>query len=454
MARKPLSGRRKFFMRIFLGTLVIFLGVGLKMGLSALRRPPEQVESREPHHRVEVMRAQLETVPVFISGYGEVRARDAMTITPKVAGDVVLVHERLKVGEVIPAGEVLFKIDPQDYEAVLRQARARVGQVESTLTLLRRQIVLDTQRLETIARSRDIAREEYERDKQLYEREDIGSRTQVNLTEIKYNEAQAIYEQLSQAVELYPLRVQEAESGLEAAKAAVELAELNLARTVVRAPYDARLTQVRIEAGQSVAPGAPVIVAANDATLEIMVPIDSQDAHRWLRFEEPAASPGPEPASWFGRLAPAECRITWTEDPGEHVWAGTLDRVERFDPSTRTVHVAVVVDRSQAVTGPDRLPLVEGMFCKVEIPGRTMEDVYRIPRWAVGFDGEVHLAEDGRLRRRTVTLVRTQGEESFVRGGLAPGDLVVTTRMVNPLPGILLDFAPPEEKAPAAEPVS
>jgi multidrug efflux pump subunit AcrA (membrane-fusion protein) len=442
-------------MRILLGTLVILIGIGLKIGLAALRQPPEQVPVREPRHRVEVMRVRLETVPVLISGYGEVRARDEMTITPKVAGDVIMIHPRLKVGEVIPAGEVLFQIDPQDYEAVLRQAHARVGQVESMLTLLRRQIVLDTQRLETIARSRDIAREEFERDKQLYEQEDIGSRTQVNLTEIKYNEAQAIFEQLSQAVELYPLRVKEAESGLEAAKAAAELAELNLARTVVRAPYDARLKRVHVEVGQSVAPGAPVIVAANDATLEIMVPIDSQDAHQWLLFEDPAAHPAPEaqPVSWFGRLAAAECRITWTEDPGEHVWTGALDRVERFDPATRTVQVAIVLDRTRALAGPDRLPLVEGMFCKVEIPGRNMEDVFRLPRWAVGFDGEIHLAQDERLRRDMVTIVRTQGEEAFVRG-LEPGDLVVVTRMVNPLPGILLDYAPPEAEAAAGEPGS
>lgn len=447
MDRRLLSERRRFLIRIVLGVLIIVVGFGLKLALAALRQPPEQVPVREPRHRVEVMPARLETVPVVISGYGEVRARDEMAITPKVVGDVVMVHPRLKVGEVIPAGEILFQIDPRDYEAVVRQARAQVGQVESTLSLLRRQIALDTRRLETIARSRDIAREEFERDKQLYEQEDIGSRTQVNLTEVKYNEAQALYEQLSHAVELFPLRMREAESALEAAGAAAELAELNLARTVVRAPFDARLKQVRVEVGQSVAPGAPVIVAANDATLEIMVPIDSHDALRWLRFEEPAtqSSRDAEPVGWFGKLVPAESRIIWTEDPGAHVWTGTLERVERFDPATRTVQVAVVVDRARAVAGPDRLPLVEGMFCKVEIPGRNMEDVFRIPRWAVGFDGEIHVVREQRLQRGTVSLVRTHGEEAFVRGGLVPGELVVVTRMVNPLPGILLDYAPPTE---------
>ncbi len=125
---------------------------------------------------------------------------------------------------------------------------------------------------------------------------------------------------------------------------------------------------------------------------------------------------------------------------------------------SRTVSVAVRVPASQAAPeGSVGLPLVEGMFCKVDIPGRVMENVYRMPRWAVTFEGEIYAVvrdEEGapRLSRRDVEVVRTQNEETFVRGGVRPGDLVITTRLVNPLPDSLLDLLPPAGASPENAP--
>jgi len=57
------------------------------------------------------------------------------------------------------------------------------------------------------------------------------------------------------------------------------------------------------------------------------------------------------------------------------------------------------------------------------------------------------VAEGERLRRVKVNTVRNQGEDSFVDEGLNPGDLVVLTRLVDPAPGILLEYEMPEAAA-------
>ncbi len=71
-----------------------------------------------------------------------------------------------------------------------------------------------------------------------------------------------------------------------------------------------------------------------------------------------------------------------------------------------------------------------------------MRQVYRLPRWVVTYEGQVYVSQNKRLHIRDVEVIRTQGEETFVRGGLAPGDIVITTRLINPLPNTRLETSP------------
>ncbi|HNR31895.1 MAG TPA: biotin/lipoyl-binding protein [Candidatus Hydrogenedentes bacterium] len=450
MTKGDIRRRRRLVLRVLLCSFFLLMGVSIKFALGALREPPRPAEIREPHLRVEVARIQPEDVQVEIAGYGEARALDVVTISPKVAGEIIDVHARLEVGEVVAEGDLLFRIDSRDYEAARAQAQAQVDRITSMLTLLRQQFEIDRERLETYRRTRDIALEEFERDKRLYEEEDVGSQSIVNLSEINYRKALDAFEQVDQAITLYPLRIREAEHGLEAATAALELAQLSFERTEVRAPFTGRVKQVQLKVGQNVAPGAPVLTLANDTVLEISVPLDSRDARSWLMFQDPAPASG-DTANWFGALEPVSCRIRWTEDPDDHVWTGVLDRVERFDPMTRTVSVAVRVAADTRRAEGDGLPLVEGMFCEVAIPGNTLRQVYRLPRWAVTFSGHAYVAENGLLRRRDVVVARNQGEEALVSEGLRPGELVIVTRLLNPIPGMRLEYEAPDGETPPRE---
>ena len=64
----------------------------------------------------------------------------------------------------------------------------------------------------------------------------------------------------------------------------------------------------------------------------------------------------------------------------------------------------------------------------------------RLPRWAVSMNGAVYVAEKGRLKTIEVDIARIQDDEALVSGGLDPGDLVITTRLTDPLENSLLDI--------------
>ena len=228
--------------------------------------------------------------------------------------------------------------------------------------------------------------------KQLYETDKVGTRSGVEAAEQRYNTAADLAAVMARALSLYPIQISEAKSSLAAARSRQEVAATNLARCEVRAPFKARLKMSAIEANQYVTPGMPALTLANDQTLEIQVPLDSRDARRWLIFQEGGS---PRDSAWFGQLKPVVCRIRWTEDPGGSGWEGRLHRVVKFDQETRTVTVAVRVGAGEAHSTDGRgLPLVEGMFCAVEIPGRDLPGVFRLPRWAVSFENTVFVSRE------------------------------------------------------------
>jgi RND family efflux transporter MFP subunit len=435
--------------RIAICSLVLVVGwVGMN-GLASLKQPPAEVKAEERPIRVQAMSAQPGDYPVAITGYGEARVLTVVTIAPEVAGRVVYTHPMFKVGQIIPAGEVMFRIDPADYEAGLQEASARVAQWQNSVARLKKQFAIDSQRLKTLERNAQLAKTEFERVRQLFEVDRVGTRSGMDQAERAYNTTSDQADQIAQAVSLYPLQIKEAQSSLASAAARLSMAETDLSRCTVKAPFDARIKSVSLETGQYVSPGQSVLTLADDTVLEIQVSLDSRDARRWLQFETPANNR--PPTAWFATLKPVECTIRWTEDKTGSAWTGILNRVVKFDQQTRTLTVAIRVT-ADAIVGSRTLPLVEGMFCMVDIPGRLMQDVYRLPRQAVSFENKIYLVSaESRLKTVDVSVARIEGDFVFVDQGLNPGDTVILTRLIDPLENALLDIA---GSAAAEEPTS
>ncbi len=430
----------KILLRVVLCALILVAGFTGMMALANLKKPPAEVRLEERPIRVETLSATLSDVPVSITGYGEVRSLDVVPISPEVSGRIVRIHSKLEVGEVVLSGELLFEIDKTDYEAAFQEGKSAVDRWKQSVRILERRYALDGERLKTLVRNRDLAKQEFERLETLFALDSVGARSNVDDAERAYNLAADQADQMAQAVELYPMQIGEAKSSLSSALAGLSVAEANLKRCMVYAPFKGRLKQVSVKPGQYVAPGNPIVTLADDSVLEIHVPIDSRDARDWLKFDPGRALEG---AAWFSGLEKVECEIGWTEDAAGHKWTGVLHRVVRFDANTRMLHLAVRVEASKAISnGDNALPLVEGMFCSVAIPGKTLKNVFEVPRWAVSFENTIYVSENNRLKTVPVTVARTQGETALVSSGIKPGDLVVTTRLTNPLENSLLEIAP------------
>ena len=390
------------FTSIVISITVLLLGVmGMAM-LASMKTPPAEAKNGERPLRVEAVQIEQEDVPVFITGYGEVKALNVVPIAPEVSGKIVKIHPRLEAGEMIPKGEILFEIDPRDYVTLYKTSRDR---------------------LKILNRSQELAKIDYERMQVLFERDNVVSQATVEKAEKAMLSAADLASQIAQVL---------------------EQAETDLARCKVRAPFNARIKSISLEKNQYVTPGQNVVTLADDSVLEIQVPLDSRDARKWLRFNGEKTN---GKTAWFSGLEQVSCKIRWTENNNGQTWNGRLHRVVEFDQQTRTLTVAVRVDAETATKKNLRsLPLVEGMFCSVEIPGRTLHKVFRLPRQAVSFENTVYTAVDNRLKTVPVEMVRIDGEYCYVAQGLNVGDTVVITRLIDPLENALLEITSKSKK--------
>jgi len=426
--------------RIIICIAVLVFGFLAMNKLAKLKKPPVEAKQSERVLQVQGMIVQTEDIQTTLSGYGEVRSINSVSIAPEVTGRVVSVHPRLEVGGIISRGQTLFKVDSRVYAATRKEAVAALNQLENTVLRLEKQFALDQERQATIERNRELARLEFERLQQLYQVNNVGTLSGVDKAEQAYNAAVDQADQMAHALALYPLQIQEVKSSIEAAQARIAIATVNLERCRITAPFEGRVKKLAVEIGQIVSPGQPVVTLVDDTRLEIQVSLDARDARLWLQLEADRSNTS---GSWFSNPIPVACRIIWTDNPNAPPWTGKMDRVVQFNSQTRTLVVAVQVNsQEKSMPQGSSFPLVEGMFCRVDIPGKLLRNVIRLPRWSVSFENTVYLAnEQNRLVTVPVTVVRNEDDDVFVSRGLTPGQTVIVTRLTNPLENSLLAVA-------------
>ncbi len=432
--------------RLVVGLLLIALGIAGYQALSSMKKPPDAADTKELVYPVQGFRLKADDLTVTLKGYGTARSRTRVAISSELAGLVTWIHPRLEAGEVIPEGETLFKVDHRTYSLRRAQAEADIERLVAQIERITRQQENDNRRLELSRRTCALAKSEYERIKNLFEKDAVGSLSGVELAEKAFIQAQDQVTALENALVLYPVQIQETGAAIKAAEVARDAADLDLERSEVKAPFTARLETVSLEKNQVVSPGQTILTIVDDAVMEVPVSLDSREMSLWFPFSKADPSvpdgSGTEMKNWFAPLpGDMEVRITWLDNPEAFSWTGRLVRVERFSAQTATTTVVAEVANLSG-NGP---ALAEGMFCCIEIPGRTAHDVYAVPAVAVSHEKTVHLARNDRLRTQPVEVVHKMRDYFFIRGDFEENDIVITTRLETPTEGILLKVTLPGE---------
>jgi len=363
-------------LRFVIPVAVLLVGVAAAMLLASARKAPPRVERVSLGPLVEVIEVSSRDVSMSVIGHGEVVPRVAVDVVPQVAGQVVEVHPSLVSGGFFKAGEPLVVIDPRDYELAVNRAEAAVARAEVTLE-----------------------REQAEAEVALQEWDAINPG-----------------EEPSSGLVVREPQVRQAEAELEAARADLAVACLNLERTKVRVPFDGVVVSKSVDLGQFVTMGKTAARVYGTDVVEVRVPLENRELE-WFDVPQNNGNSGP-----VAKVSTAFAGET-------HTWEGRVVRMEaQVDAGSRMVHVVVEILQPYARHG-SRPPLLPGTFVDVRIVGKTVANQIPVPRYAVHEGGHVWVVEDDVLRVRLVEIIRSDREYAYVASGLEDGAQVVMTAL-------------------------
>lgn len=324
---------------------------------------------------------QPQAYTVVVPTEGEVRARTESSLIPEVSGTIREISPSFREGGFFEVGEELVKLDDRDHEAAVVIAKSAVAQAETAVA-------------EETARA-----------------------------------AQAVenWKALGRQGEPDPLvlrkpQLAEARARRLSAVAQLERAQRDLERTSIRAPYAGRIVEKLADIGQYVSPGRELAqIYAVDAA-EIDLPLKTNDmafldVPEHFRGERmPAMEKGPEvvfTAPYAGRSGEWKGRLVRT--------AGSIDK------ASRQLYVTAQVQDPYARRGSENPPLKIGMFVSAFITGRTLENVFVVPRVSLREGNQVLLVdEEKKLRTRVVTIVWGGPDHVVVTEGLKAGEMLCT----------------------------
>jgi RND family efflux transporter MFP subunit len=373
--------------------IILIAAVLVVVGLAVSRPTPEPQAVSDPVvPKVKAIRANPGPQQVTVHTQGTVRPKREINLASQVSGQVQFVSDVFVDGGFFKQGELLLTLDPRDYEIEIIRSRSRIAEAEQLLA---------TERGRAFQAKR--------------EWRDLGNKA-------------------GNALFLREPQLKAAEAAVAAAKADLEQAKLNLERTQIKAPFDGRVRQVKVNLGQYLSPGQEVAQIFAIDTVEIRLPITPSQTEL---LDLP--------------LTPNQMThlpVTLSTGMGQHQWLGAISRTDAsVDPRSRVVYGIVEVDKPFE-SNP---PLEVGLFVRAAISGKQFDRVQLVPRVALyEKDNVLMVAEDQRLVIRPVTVLQYRGETAFI-SGVEAGDILLIDRPGYVVPGMKVDPVLVDAKVQASD---
>jgi membrane fusion protein (multidrug efflux system) len=352
----------------------------------------KEAAKASPPPRVDVVAARSETVAVTREYVGNVQAYRAVEVRARVEG--ILEQRHFTEGTDVKKGDLLYTIDPAQYQAVLRDAEGALARAQANLGNAKAKAA----RLEPLVKEEAISRQDYD--------DAVAAE--------KSSEAQ-----------------------VESARANVESARLNLGYTRVVATESGRIGTTQVPEGRLVGRGEPTLLATIDRIDPIYVNFTTpdRDAIALRRAFEKGEIRSGANAGTVRFILPDGSDLTNT---------GKIDFTDaQVNKDTGTI-------TQRAVLANPKRQLLPGMFVRVDLRVGERPNAILVPQKAVVKMPNAHIAwvvgPDNKIERRDLVVGEWASDDWIVEKGLAAGDRVVVDGIQRVQPGMTVDPAP----APAA----
>jgi membrane fusion protein (multidrug efflux system) len=315
-------------------------------------------------------------------------------VRPQVGG---IIQKRLFTeGSDVKEGEVLYQIDPAVYQATYNSAKAALARAEANLIPIR----LKAGRYAELVKDNAVSQQESD---------DISA------------------------------ALKQAEADVEAGKAAVETAQINLAYTKVTAPISGRIGRSSVTNGALVTASQPAALATIQQLSPIYVDV-TQSSADLLRLKQNLAS-----GLLKSNGSAARVRLL-LEDGSPYPLPGTLKFSEvAVDPSTGSITLRAIFPNPKQM-------LLPGMFVRAILEEGVNDHAILVPQRGVtrnpsGNAMVMVVGSEEKVEPRVIKVIRTVGENWLVSEGLKAGDRVILEGLQKARPGTPVKAVPFGSKA-------
>jgi HlyD family secretion protein len=246
--------------------LIIFVAVALIAGIIAKKKG---LIGKAEETKVATEKVTKRTIIEVVSANGKIAPEFEVKLSPDVSGEVIELY--VKEGDLIKAGQLLAKINPEIYLsnydrtiASLNTSQANLANSKAQLAQVKSQFIN--------------AKSSYDRNEKLH--------SQKTISDAEYETSKANYEVALAQVEAGEESVKAAAFNVKNAEAGVKESKENLSKTSIYAPVAGTVSKLNIEKGERVAgasqfgSGTEILRIANLLTMEVKVSVNENDIVR------------------------------------------------------------------------------------------------------------------------------------------------------------------------------
>ncbi|AYA36338.1 efflux RND transporter periplasmic adaptor subunit [Hymenobacter oligotrophus] len=243
---------------ILLGLLVVVVGGGMIAKKQGWIGKPTGTE-------VLTAKAAPANIVEKVSASGKVQPETEVKISADVSGEITELY--VQEGDSVRKGQLLLRIRPDNYTAMVNQQSALVGTQQANVGQAQARL----QQLLANARQTELS---YRRSASLFKQKVIS--------QAEYEQAKAAYDASQEEINSAQQSIRAAQSSVRSAQASLEEARKNLNKTTIYAPVSGTVSKLNIEKGERVVgtsqmAGTEIMRIANLNSMEVRVNVNEND---------------------------------------------------------------------------------------------------------------------------------------------------------------------------------